>query len=93
MLSEVWDVICARAEHPGAGSYVSGLLTHPKGIDRALEKVGEEATEFILAVKNGVHEEGVYEGADLLFHFLVALKAAGIDLEEVMTELASRRRP
>jgi phosphoribosyl-ATP pyrophosphohydrolase len=92
VIEELWAVINDRAEHPSPDSYVSSLLTHRKGIDKPLEKVGEEATEFILAVKNGVDQRTVEEGADLFFHFLVSLKAAGIDFEEILAELASRRK-
>lgn len=92
VLEELWDVINDRAEHPSSDSYVSSLLTHRKGIDKTLEKVGEEATEFILAVKNGEDDRTIEEGADLLFHFLVALKAAEIDIEDVLGELAARRK-
>ena len=57
-----------------------------------LEKVGEESTEFILAVKNGVEGRTVSEAADLIFHILVALRAADIDLADVMKELEHRRK-
>ena len=53
ILAEIWDVICSRADHPTPDSYTSRLLTDKKGIDKVLEKVGEESCEFILAVKNG----------------------------------------
>ncbi|MDV2482710.1 phosphoribosyl-ATP diphosphatase [Methanoculleus sp. Wushi-C6] len=92
VLEEVWEVILDRAEHPSAESYVSSVLTHRKGVDKSLEKVGEEAVEFILAAKNQVPERTVSEAADLLFHFLVALKASGTDVEDVLAELASRRK-
>ena len=93
MIAELWAVICDRAEHPSEESYTSRLLTdEKKGIDKVLEKVGEEATEFILAVKNGKDERTVEECADLLYHLLVALRAAGIDLDDVMTELGKRRK-
>ncbi|MFA4825501.1 MAG: phosphoribosyl-ATP diphosphatase [Methanoregula sp.] len=92
VIAEIWAVICERADNPKPGSYTTSLLTDPKGIDKVLEKVGEESTEFILAIKNGVNERTVEETADLLFHILVALRAAGIDLNEVMKELEHRRK-
>jgi phosphoribosyl-ATP pyrophosphohydrolase len=92
IISELWEVICDRAQNPSEHSYTSRLLSDEKGIDRVLEKVGEESTEFILAVKNGVPERTVEEAADLLFHLLVALRAANIDLANVMLELKQRRR-
>jgi phosphoribosyl-ATP pyrophosphohydrolase len=92
ILSELWDVINDRMEHPVPGSYVNRLMNDDKGIDRVLEKIGEESTEFIIAVKNGMHGRTVEEAADLQFHLLLAIRAAGVDLSEVMRELASRRR-
>jgi len=92
ILDEVWTVIEDRAEHPSAESYVTSVLTHKKGIDKSLEKVGEEAVEFILAAKNQVPERTISEAADLLFHFLVALKASGTDVADVLDELSARRR-
>ncbi len=53
------------------------MLTDSKGIDKVLEKVGEESTEFILAAKNGIKKRTTEEASDLLFHLLVALCAAG----------------
>jgi len=82
ILDEVWEVIQDRAEHPSAESYVSSVLTHRKGIDKSLEKVGEEAVE----------ERTVSEAADLLFHFLVALQASGTDISTVLDELSARRK-
>lgn len=92
ILDEVWLVIQDRAEHPTSESYVSSLLNHRKGVDKSLEKVGEEAVEFILAAKNEVPERTVSEAADLLFHFLVALQASGTDVADVLDELAARRK-
>jgi phosphoribosyl-ATP pyrophosphohydrolase len=92
IIAELWAVICDRADHPKAESYTTRLLTDEKGIDKVLEKVGEESTEFIIAVKNGVDERTASEAADLLFHVLVALRAAGVELEDVMEELEKRRK-
>jgi phosphoribosyl-ATP pyrophosphohydrolase len=92
VIGELWDVISKRAISPDPASYTSRLLTDVKGIDKVLEKVGEESTEFILAVKNGVNERTAEEAADLLFHILVALRAADVDLADVMKELERRRK-
>lgn len=91
ILADIWDVICNRADYPTPDSYTSRLLTDKKGIDKVLEKVGEESTEFILAVKNGIPERTVEETSDLLFHLLVALRAADIDFSDVVAELERRR--
>jgi phosphoribosyl-ATP pyrophosphohydrolase len=92
IISEIWSVIQERANNPSAESYTSRLLTDPKGIDKVLEKVGEESTEFILAAKNGIKKRTTEEASDLLFHLLVAFCAAGIDLSDVMQELQKRRK-
>jgi phosphoribosyl-ATP pyrophosphohydrolase len=92
VIPEIWEVIGDRLAHPREGSYVSRLVTGEKGLDGILEKVGEEAVEFILAVKNGDRRATVSEAADLQFHLLLALAASANSLEEVLTELARRRR-
>ncbi|NYT07003.1 MAG: phosphoribosyl-ATP diphosphatase [Methanomicrobiales archaeon] len=92
VLEELWAVITDRFDHPSPESYVSRLVSGEKGTDRALEKVGEETTEFIIAVKNEDHARTVSEAADLQFHFMVALKAAGVEFSEILDELAKRRR-
>lgn len=93
ILDELWDVIEERAANPIEGSYTAHVLNHRKGIDKALEKVGEEATEFILAVKNKEHSAIIGEASDLIYHTLLALKAAGVHPSEVYAELETRRKP
>jgi phosphoribosyl-ATP pyrophosphohydrolase len=92
VLDELYAVIDDRIVNPKPGSYVTGLVNDPKGIDKVLEKVGEEATEFILAMKNGVSGRTVEEAADLQFHLLIALRLAGIDVSDLMAELKKRRK-
>ena len=92
IISELWEIICERAEHPSPASYTSRLLRDEKGVDKVLEKVGEEATEFIIAVKNGIPERTTEEAADLFFHLLVAIRASRVDLADVMHELEQRRK-
>jgi len=72
-------------------SYTARLLA--KGIDTVCKKVGEEATEVVLAAKGKEHGQVVYESADLLYHLAVLWRAAGVDVDEVAAELASRRTP
>ncbi|MGE0028237.1 MAG: bifunctional phosphoribosyl-AMP cyclohydrolase/phosphoribosyl-ATP diphosphatase HisIE [Thermoleophilia bacterium] len=72
-------------------SYTARLLA--KGIDTVCKKVGEEATEVVLAAKGAEHGQVVYESADLLYHLAVLWRATGVRLDEVAAELASRRRP
>ena len=92
IIGEIWSVIEERKKNPSPESYTSQLLTDKKGIDKVLEKVGEESTEFIIAAKNGLHDRTVEEASDLIFHFLVALRASNIDLSDVMHELERRRK-
>lgn len=92
IIAEIWAVIEERAKNPLQESYTSRLLGDAKGIDKVLEKVGEESTEFIIAAKNGVDMRTIQEASDLIFHLLVALRAADIDLSNVMQELKNRRK-
>jgi phosphoribosyl-ATP pyrophosphohydrolase len=92
VLDELFRVIDDRIVNPKPGSYVTGLVNDPKGIDKVLEKVGEETTEFIIAMKNGIPGRTIEEAADLQFHLLIALRLAGIDLSDLMEELKKRRK-
>lgn len=87
-LEEVYQVIDDRKRNPREGSYVSGLFG--KGLDKILKKVGEEAGETIIAAKNGVKEEVIYETADLWFHTLIVLAYFGITPEDIYEELGRR---
>jgi len=89
VLQELYDVIVDRKLHPREGSYTCYLFE--KGIDKILKKVGEESSEVIIAAKNRVKSEVVYEVSDLLYHLLVVLVEQGISLEEVYDELKRRR--
>ncbi|AKG92622.1 phosphoribosyl-ATP pyrophosphatase [Geoglobus ahangari] len=92
MLEELYEIIEDRKRNPVEDSYTAKLLYGEKGINGILEKLGEEMTEVILAVKDGKREEVVYEVADLLYHLLVLLSKLEIRLEEVYDELARRRK-
>ncbi len=92
ILDEVYAIICDRRDNPKAGSYVNSLLSDPKGSDRTLEKIGEEATEVIIAAKNGGEREIVSESADLLFHLMIMLAAKGVPFDKVREELERRRK-
>ncbi len=88
ILQDVYRVIQQRKANPAADSYTATLMA--KGIDKVLKKVGEEASELIIAGKGGVREEIVYETADLFFHALVLLGFYDIAPEEVYDELRRR---
>ena len=86
------DLIDGRRTSPKEGSYTSYLFD--KGLDKILKKVGEETTEVIVAAKSaeqsGDNAETVYEIADLAYHVMVLMDEAGITLEDIHRELASR---
>jgi phosphoribosyl-ATP pyrophosphohydrolase/phosphoribosyl-AMP cyclohydrolase len=90
-LADLERTIAERAEaaDPEA-SYTARLLE--RGMDQVCKKVGEEATEVVLAAKGGEREQVVSESADLLYHLAVLWRASGVALDEVARELASRRR-
>jgi len=88
ILKELTDILEARKSEPADKSYVASL--YAKGLDKILEKVGEEATETILAAKNGDKEQIIYETADLWFHTMVMLAERGLSAEDVLNELARR---
>ena len=89
VLYEVFDVICDRFDHPKEGSYTNYLFE--KGIDKICKKVGEEATEAIIAAKNRDGEDMAYEVSDLLFHLMVLMKEVGVTPDDVFKELKKRR--
>ena len=91
VLEDVYAVIEDRKMNHVEGSYVCSLFQHRKGMDKILEKVGEEAFETVLAAKNGDKKQIISESSDLLFHLFVMLSANGITLEEIAEEFKERR--
>ena len=88
ILDALYQVILERKACQSDTSYTSSLMQ--KGIDKILKKLGEEATEVVIAAKGGVREEIIYEVADLFFHTLVLLGYQDIPLEDVNAELRRR---
>jgi len=88
VLSELYQKVLERVKNRPEGSYVVKLFD--KGSDKVIQKVGEEATETVIALKNGKKEEIIYESADLLFHLLMALVDKEVSLEEIAQELLKR---
>ena len=82
------DLIKGRKTEKKEGSYTTYLFE--KGLDKILKKVGEESTEVIIAAKAEDKAETIYEIADLAYHVMVLMVEAGISLEEITAELASR---
>lgn len=92
VLHQLGRVIAERRSASADTSYVASL--HRKGLNKILEKVGEEAVETILAARDaeqsGDTEKLIYETADLWFHCLVMLSHLGTDADEVLKELKRR---
>jgi phosphoribosyl-ATP pyrophosphohydrolase len=88
IISAVYRVIQERKANPTDNSYTASLMA--KGVDKILKKIGEEATEVVIAGKGGKRDEIVYETADLIFHNLVLLGFYDIDPEEIFNELRRR---
>jgi len=88
ILKELTEILEARKNDSADTSYVASL--YAKGLDKILEKVGEEATETIIAAKNGNREQVIAETADLWFHTMVMLADRGLCSDDVLAELARR---
>ena len=88
VFEEVFAVIEDRKLHPKEGSYTNYLFD--KGIDKILKKLGEEATEIVIAAKNPNPNEVKYEIADFLYHMMVLMAEKGVTWEEITDELAKR---
>ena len=86
--SDLYKLIKGRKTEKKEGSYTTYLFE--KGLDKILKKVGEESTEVIIAAKAQDKKETVYEIADLYYHVMVLMIEAGIDLDDIKAELASR---
>ena len=82
------EVLEERKQADPESSYVARL--YAKGLDAILKKIGEEATEMVLAAKDGAADKIIYETADLWFHTLVLLAQQGLRPEQVLDELARR---
>ncbi len=88
VFESVMGVIKDRKVHPKEGSYTNYLFD--KGIDKILKKLGEEATEIVIASKNPNPNEIKYEIADFLYHMMVLMAEKGVSWEEIVEELAKR---
>ena len=88
VFEKVFQVILDRKVHPKEGSYTNYLFE--KGIDKILKKLGEEATEIVIAAKNPNPNEVKYEISDFLYHMMVLMAEKDITWEEITEELAKR---
>ncbi|RKZ57464.1 MAG: phosphoribosyl-ATP diphosphatase [Gammaproteobacteria bacterium] len=87
-LARLAEILEERKNADPQDSYVSSL--YDKGIDKILKKVGEEATEVVIAAKQGDKEQIIYETADLWFHTLVMLAHADLGPDDILKELDRR---
>jgi phosphoribosyl-ATP pyrophosphohydrolase len=88
VLTQLAQVLEQRKSAAPDSSYVAGL--YAKGLDAILKKIGEEATETVMAAKDGNAEQIIYETADLWFHTLVLLAQQGLGPQQVLDELQRR---
>lgn len=88
VLDQLAEVLESRKGAEADSSYVAKLYS--KGLDAILKKIGEEATETVMAAKDGVPEKIVYETADLWFHSMVLLAQQGLGPQDVLNELQRR---
>lgn len=87
-LQKLAEVLEARKNADPESSYVARLYS--KGLDAILKKIGEEATETVMAAKDGEEDKIIYEVADLWFHTMVLLKLKGLEPQQVLDELERR---
>lgn len=87
-LDILMEMLKGRKTEKKEGSYTTYLFE--KGLDKILKKVGEESTEVIIAAKDQDKKETIYEIADLAYHVMVLMVEAGISIEDIHNELASR---
>ena len=90
VLRDLYQLIEQRKEQRPEGSYTTYLFN--SGLDKILKKVGEEATETVVAAKNPDAGRLISETADLMYHVLVLLVERGIQLEDIVRELKDRRQ-
>lgn len=88
VLEDVYGIILDRKENPKEGSYTNYLFD--KGLDKILKKIGEEATEIVIAAKNPEPEEIKYEISDFLYHMMVLMAEKGVTWEQITQELSQR---
>lgn len=88
VLRQLTEVLEQRKQADPETSYVARL--YQKGLDSILKKIGEEATETVMAAKDGDKDKIIYETADLWFHSLVLLTQQGLSAEDVLNELDRR---
>lgn len=92
ILAELFATIESRKENLPEDSYTASLITHEKGQNAVLEKLGEETTELILAAKDETDAAVANEGADLVYHLLVLLAMHDMTIEDLLEKLEDRHQ-
>lgn len=87
-LNDLERIVAERGRSQDPGSWTAKLFA--KGVDKAAQKLGEEAVETVISAVRGDRKGVVSESADLLYHWLVVLALSGVSVDEVMAELESR---
>ena len=90
IIDDLWDIIKEKENSADSGSYTYDTLQ--KGIKRASQKLGEEASELIVAALAETKEEVINESADLIYHWLLLLRLSYVDPQEVFQELIDRKK-
>lgn len=88
IFNQLEAIIAERMQQSPESSYVAKL--NDKGLDTILKKIGEEATEVVIAAKDNEKQSVIYESCDLLFHLMVLLGNKGIQMDEIRVELQRR---
>ena len=90
IIDDLWDIIKEKENSADSGSYTYDTLQ--KGIKRASQKLGEEASELIVAALAETKEEVINESADIIYHWLLLLRLSEVDPQEVYQELIDRKQ-
>ena len=90
IFEEIYEMINDRKNNPKTGSYTNYLLD--EGIDKICKKVGEEATETVIAAKNTDKDELIGEICDLIYHVEVLMFDRGVTIEEIIQKLIQRHK-
>ncbi len=90
-LAQLERLLVERKQKLPVGSYTTRLFQ--SGPQKILQKVGEETIEYILDAQNADKQKAIYEGADLIYHFMVSLVAQGWSLSDIISELEKRHSP
>ena len=90
-LAKLEGLLQERFKNRPEGSYTTKL--YESGPQKILQKVGEETIEYILDAQNADKQKAVYEGADLIYHFMLSLVAQGWSLSDIIAELEKRHKP